>query len=82
MEPIEKLLKRSLNAILIRENLSDLIRLLEHPNGFKRENAIRRIGMLQDPIAIPNLLIRVNDWVPQVRDAAKEAILRIRTYEK
>lgn len=77
----EQLLKRFLNSILMRETLSDLIKMLEHPNGYKRENAIRRIGMLEEPIAIPYLLIRVNDWVPQVRDAAKEAILRIRTSE-
>jgi len=49
----------------------------EHWNGYKRENAVRRLGMLGNPIAIPKLIVRANDWVPQVRNAARESIEKL-----
>lgn len=42
-----------------------------HPSGFVREEAIRRLGARHDGSELPVLLLRVNDWVPQVRRAAR-----------
>ncbi len=54
--------------------LDDLLTMVSHHSGFKRENAVRRLGMLGNPAAIPYLIVRANDWVPQVRAAAYEAL--------
>ncbi len=79
MEENENLLVRLLRSFQKQEGLDDLLLMAEHWNGFKRENAVRRLGMLGNPVAIPKLIIRVNDWVPQVREAAKEALLKLMT---
>ena len=57
--------------------LEDLLMLSSHRSGFKRENAVRRLGMLGNPVAIPYLIERANDWVPQVRAAARDALSRL-----
>lgn len=50
-----------------------------HPNGFVREEAVRRLRLIQDGSELPFLLLRLNDWVPQVRRLALDSILdRIR----
>jgi len=41
-----------------------------HPNGYLREKAVRLLAGY--PGMLPYALLRVNDWVPQVRDAAEE----------
>jgi HEAT repeat protein len=41
-----------------------------HPNGFVREAAVERLTASDDPLAVPFLLIRANDWVGPVRGAA------------
>lgn len=49
-----------------------------HPSGFVREAAVERLATSDDPLALPFLLLRANDWVSPVRDAAVagvEAIL-------
>lgn len=69
--------KRILKSFEHQEGLDDLLAMSEHPNGHKRENAVRRLGVLGNPLAIPNLLVRANDWVPQVRSEAREALLRL-----
>lgn len=56
--------------------LDELLSMCEHRNGYRREKAVRRLGMLGNPLAIPKLIVRANDWVPQVRTAAREAILQ------
>lgn len=66
-----------LNLFQGSEGLNDLLKMSEHCNGYKRENAVRRLGMLGNPLAIPALLVRVNDWVPQVRAAAAEALNKL-----
>ncbi|MBQ4850721.1 hypothetical protein [Pseudoalteromonas sp. MMG012] len=43
--------------------VEELIQLSNHRDGYKRENAAAKLGYLGDPIAIPSLLLRVNDWV-------------------
>jgi HEAT repeat protein len=57
-----------------KEGLDDLLKMSKNWDGHKRENAVRRLGMLGSPMAIPHLILRVNDWVPQVRSAALKAI--------
>jgi HEAT repeat protein len=79
MEENKNLLNRLLRSFQKQEGLDDLLLMAEHWNGFKRENAVRRLGMLGNPIAISKLVVRVNDWVPQVREAAREALLKLMT---
>jgi HEAT repeat protein len=46
-----------------------------HPSGFIREAAVKQIGdVAVDPLLTGFLLLRVNDWVEQVRDAALRAL--------
>lgn len=47
-----------------------------HPNGFVREEAVRRLALRSDGSELPYLLLRLNDWVRQVRQAAVEAVER------
>jgi hypothetical protein len=47
-----------------------------HPIGFVREEAIRILSARSAAGSIPYLLIRRNDWVPQVRAVASEALDR------
>jgi hypothetical protein len=49
--------------------------IASHRSGHVREAAIRLLASIDDGGELPFLLIRVNDWVPQVRDAAKQAVL-------
>jgi len=44
------------------------------PSGYVREAAIRRAALCTDGSEIPFLLLRAADWVPEVRDAAQEAL--------
>jgi HEAT repeat protein len=81
MEENKNLLNRLLKFFHKQEGLDDLLLMAEHWDGFKRENAVRRLGMLGNPVAIPKLIVRVNDWVPQVREAARNALLKLMTPE-
>ena len=42
-------------------------------NGHRREAAVWRLAVSPDPEALPLLLVRCVDWVPQVRAAARKA---------
>lgn len=46
-----------------------------HPDGYVREAAVRRLATLSDEAELRYLLLRLNDWVPQVRAAARAAVL-------
>lgn len=46
-----------------------------HRNGYMREAAVRELAADRRDGGLPFLLIRVNDWVPEVRAAAKQAVL-------
>ena len=46
-----------------------------HGNGFVREEAVRRLALIRHGGELPYLLLRLNDWVPQVRHAASAAVL-------
>ncbi|HET6703670.1 hypothetical protein [Amycolatopsis sp.] len=45
------------------------------PDGHEREAAVRRLAVSPDREAVALLLIRCVDWVPQVRAAARTAVL-------
>lgn len=57
MEENEGLLRKILKSFSRQEGLEELLVMSEHWNGYKRENALRRLGMLGNPLAIPKLLI-------------------------
>ncbi len=45
-----------------------------HSNGFVREAALRRLAQCFDGLELPFILVRANDWVPQIHQLASEAI--------
>lgn len=47
-----------------------------HASGHVRERAVRRLATRQDGRELPFLLVRLNDWVPQVRAVASDALAR------
>jgi len=47
-----------------------------HHNGYVREAAIERLDDIGGALALPFLLQRTNDWVPQVATRAREAVSR------
>lgn len=77
MKEKQKLLMKLRNRFSSQEGLDDLLKMSENWDGYRRENAVRRLGVLGNPIAIPKLILRANDWVPQVRLAAVQAIHRL-----
>jgi len=75
----EQLEVRDLDAVAQRAGGSVLLRLATfHACGYVREAALRHRQLDNAGEAIPQCLIRLNDWVPAVRVAAGEA-LRSRT---
>lgn len=63
------------------QTIDDLIVMSCHYNGFKREAAVRMLGNMGDPRAFSALLVRVNDWVSEVRIVAKESFIKLLTTE-
>jgi HEAT repeat protein len=45
-----------------------------HHSGYIREAAVRRLALVHGGDELPPLLLRANDWVPQVRDLALDAL--------
>jgi predicted CxxxxCH...CXXCH cytochrome family protein len=45
-----------------------------HSSGYTREQAVREMSRWTDGREIPFLLVRLNDWVPAIRDAALAAL--------
>lgn len=56
------------------EESGDWIALTTHCNGFIREVAIRALRDQPSPEALAALIERLNDWVPQIRDLARESL--------
>jgi len=79
MDYKRSIINKLTNLFSKQEGLDDLLEMSKHWDGHKRENAVRRLGLLGNPIALPALMVRANDWVLQVRVAAKNAILNLRT---
>jgi HEAT repeat protein len=51
-----------------------------HTNGYVREAAVRELGKTETGAELPFLLIRTNDWVPEIRSSARHFLLnRIRS---
>jgi HEAT repeat protein len=46
-----------------------------HFNGYVREEAVTRLAAVGDGSELPFLLLRLNDWVPQIRETARTAVL-------
>ncbi|NHZ83073.1 hypothetical protein F2P44_27910 [Massilia sp. CCM 8695] len=57
--------------------LADLEQGLASYCGYEREAAVRACGALADPRVLPLLASRLNDWVPQVREAARAALMTL-----
>ncbi|HKV61311.1 MAG TPA: hypothetical protein VJO16_05320 [Candidatus Acidoferrum sp.] len=47
-----------------------------HTNGYVREAAVRELGKTETGAELPFLFIRANDWVPQIRSAARDLLLK------
>jgi HEAT repeat protein len=45
-----------------------------HSNGYVREAAVKRLALITSGAELPFLILRVNDWVPNIREAAYDAI--------
>ncbi|HEX7809096.1 MAG TPA: hypothetical protein VF608_10230, partial [Thermoanaerobaculia bacterium] len=45
-----------------------------HPSGYVRERVVRQLAKLHDGSEVRYLLLRLNDWVPQVREVARNAV--------
>lgn len=69
------------NPSLKGKSFDELLVISEDWNGYAREKAVKKLGDLGNPLAIPKLIVRVNDWVPQVRKTAKESLLLLLTAE-
>ena len=53
---------------------AELVMHLSDCNGFIREEALKRVAELLPPQVLPHLMPRINDWVPEVRSAAHQAV--------
>jgi hypothetical protein len=62
-------------AILASTSIADLGHALFAYSGYHRQAAVERAAQLADPELLPMVADRLNDWVPQVRDAARSAML-------
>lgn len=66
-------------------NQDDYLKVLAaasfNKNGFVREKAIKLLSELKDKDAIPYLIYRLADWVPQVRNSASEGLLNFKKTE-
>jgi hypothetical protein len=50
-----------------------------HTNGYVREASVRELGKTETGAELPFLLIRANDWVPEIRSSTQKLLLnRIR----
>ncbi len=56
-------------------SLPNIIRAMEDYSGYVRQAAVERAARLCQPEFAPAIVARLNDWVPQVRDAARSALL-------
>lgn len=72
--------KELLHPLMSEEEQSTILGLSSfHPNGYFREKAIIALSDMETDYAIPYLLIRINDWIRQVRIVSKEQLQRYLT---
>lgn len=58
-------------------SIPQLVDLSRDYYGFKREDVLVRAAELRSPELLEAILERLNDWVPQVRQAARTALLAL-----
>ncbi len=61
-------------SVLSKASLDELVLVSRSRNGFQREAALRHLMRSGNPAALPVFLERLNDWVPNIRRVAHEAI--------
>jgi hypothetical protein len=69
--------KAALQAAGGATSLEDLTVYAGHSSGYVREAALRRCVELARPELLPLVVDRLNDWVPQIRDMARRALLTL-----
>lgn len=76
MNGFSKLLRSSSRQALpiAPKSWDDVVAESKSRDGFERERAVFELARRGRPEALPVFLERLNDWVPQVRSAAREAI--------
>ncbi|MCT4542211.1 MAG: hypothetical protein N4A63_01575 [Vallitalea sp.] len=47
-----------------------------HPNGYIREDALKKLSEMEDGFKIKFIMIRVNDWVKEIRILAKKELIK------
>lgn len=57
-----------------QKSVDELLKLADSWNGYQREKAVHQLGLVGTSIALPILIKRANDWVPQVRAASYTAL--------
>lgn len=53
-----------------------------HGNGYIREEAVRLLSQINSGCEIPFLVLRINDWVPQISKLAEESVKKRITKRK
>ncbi len=67
-------LRDALQLIQRASKCSDLLPLCQHRNGYLRAAALARLAEQPALAHIPHIIARLNDWVPEVRLAARAAM--------
>lgn len=66
----------ALNVLAGCDEQSDWLQLSRYSNGFVREVAVRVLCDTPSALALPALVERLNDWVPQIRQLAERGVQR------
>lgn len=60
----------------LREGTPALLGVMSgHPSGYLREAAVRELGKINSGAELPFLLMRANDWVPNIREITRGLLL-------
>lgn len=68
---------REVRDIKVSTSVPFLVDSMRSYSGYHREAAIARSVTLKDPLLLPAITERLNDWVPQVRDASRAAVMTL-----
>ena len=68
-------------ASLASANSGAALALTTHSSGFVRETAVRSIRQIRGPFALALLLVRLNDWVAQVRAVTAAQVMQLANEE-
>ncbi len=64
-------------AVRDGDSIPELILAMADYSGYIREAAVTRAVELAHPAFLPALAVRLNDWVPKVRDVARAAVITL-----